>query len=196
MLLEPARAGTPVLEFAGEVSPLVTQPGGRSFFGGRHEVWIDMLETRTPQSGRASLEQAPRRRLCVSAASRGNEARWVRFCRMGEVPTLRLEVCFDGASPEAAAPAGAPGHPCKAAPRLVLVADRDLPAFTELTWIDLHFCSSPSVREAALGEKPEVREQRTVPVLRELRQLAEMLRFQKRAGAFPGAEGAHAFVAL
>mmetsp|Transcript_44712 Transcript_44712/g.138280 ORF Transcript_44712/g.138280 Transcript_44712/m.138280 type:complete len:202 (+) Transcript_44712:117-722(+) len=186
VLLEPVRVGTPVLEFMGDVSPLTTQPGGRSFFGGRHEVWVDLLETRAPLLGDgASLEQAPRRRLCVSAAERGNEARWARFCGPGEAPTLRLEVAFDGAGPEP-----------QATPRLVLVADRDLPAFAELTWIDLHFCSSPRVRAAALSERSEAREQQTVPALRDLQQLAEMLRAQKRAGAFPGAEGAHAFVAL
>jgi len=196
VLLEPVDAGTPVLEFAGEVSPLITQPGGRSFFGGRHEVWIDVLDTRTQPGGSSDLDQAPRRRLCVSAQHRGNEARWVRFCRMGEVPTLRLEVAFDNVNPDSKSSAGASGSLYKATPRLVLVADHDLPAFTELTWIDLHFCSSPEVRAAALSENSEVREQRTVPALQELQQLADLLRFQKRAGAFPGAEGAHAFIAL
>jgi len=97
---------------------------------------------------------------------------------------LRLEVAFDGA-----------GSSPQAVPRLVLVADHDLPALAELTWIDLHFCSSPEVRAAALSENAELR-QRTADALRDLQRLAEMLRLQKRAGAFPGAEGAHAFVTL
>jgi len=80
--------------------------------------------------------------------------------------------------------------------RLVLVADRDLASLSEVTWLDLQLCSSPCVCAAAMGEDPELRERRTLPVLRNLERLTDVLREQKRVGVYPGAAGAHAFVAL
>eukprot|EP00445_Apocalathium_hangoei_P032032 CAMPEP_0203917856 /NCGR_PEP_ID=MMETSP0359-20131031/58430_1 /ASSEMBLY_ACC=CAM_ASM_000338 /TAXON_ID=268821 /ORGANISM="Scrippsiella Hangoei, Strain SHTV-5" /LENGTH=646 /DNA_ID=CAMNT_0050844835 /DNA_START=26 /DNA_END=1963 /DNA_ORIENTATION=- len=157
VLLEPVRANTLVLEFAGEVSPLAAtalaapaspRTSRRSFFGRRHEVWLDILEGReaaSPPGPPTLLRPRQRRtRLCVSAARAGSEARWLRFCGPGEEPNLRLEVVFDATPPLSGGPQAATDS--VGVPRLLLVAEFDLPAFSELLWVDLHFCSAPRSR--------------------------------------------------
>jgi len=193
VLLEAVGAHRPVLEFFGEVSSLPLQPGDRGFFGGQHEVWVDVVLTQSgaPDTVRDVLRRR-RRCLCVSAARHGNEARWARFCRPGEAPTCRMEVVFGGGQlgDDGGIDSEVQGL------RLVLVADRDLASLSEVTWLDLQLCSSPCVCAAAMGEDPELRERRTLPVLRNLERLTDVLREQKRVGVYPGAAGAHAFVAL
>lgn len=203
VLLEPVSAGAPVLEIFGEVAPLAGYSSGRAFFGSHNEVWIDLLDTRHQRSSVSSLHglvpngpggaplssATPRQRLCISMARRGNEARWLRFCRHGEAPTLRLEVLQD---PKSVGTSG--GGLLNCMPRLVLVADKDLPAFTELTWTDLHYCRPAKASNP--GDPNEAQRLQSTPTLRDLERLVEMLRVQKRAGAFPGAAGAHVFAAL
>lgn len=239
VLLERAASGTVVLEFAGDAAPLAAAFGRRSFFGGRHEVWVDVLETQRVPIGRgagggggtaaatAAAERRPprRRRYSVNAARRGTEARWVRFCRAGEVPNLRLVVAFgddeENDTITCRRDIGEAIYTCSSSsvPRLFLVAQGDLPAFTELTWSDLHFCSCNGSAAAPTGddEAPavggrhgsqaataaptelasmEAEEPRIAPALQELHHLSDLLGAQKRAGAFPGAEGAHVFVSL
>lgn len=187
VLLEGVKSGTCILEITAEVFRPAGRRGTRGYFGGKHEIWVDLLDLRAlPDGARFDREATHRQRFAFNFAKRGNEIRWVRFCRPGELPTLHLQTILSPAH----------GQGDLQAPRLFLVAARDLTPLTELTWPDLQVCHAFNAAHAdpprALASSaPEPAEARAH---RELERFAAALRLQRRAGAFAGAEGAHAFV--
>lgn len=87
-----------------------------------------------------------------------------------------MEIVFDGLAVESAAP------------RLLLIATRNLPKLTELTWRDVHLCSAAC---DAHMEEPHVAEH-----LEDLIVFTAAIRATRQEGGIPNAPGAHAIVVV